>query len=216
MLQSGRREFQLVELLTFSEALLAGILLLGAAHRLWHGPRPPGGRPAPLYATALMGLVGIAALFFAAEEISWGQTFLGWDTPESYRSRSGETNLHNMDLLVSVQTLGSIFLGAVFFAIPLAWRKRDSLGLPPGLGPAIPPGPAVFTVAFAFCWKAWKNLYRVLYDGDVDTATVFYVQFLEQINEQKEMFCAQGLLFYGLACWNRTRPSGREDKQANK
>ena len=44
--------------------------------------------------------IGVAALslfYVAGEEISWGQNYLGWETPESWMSVNdqGETNLHN-------------------------------------------------------------------------------------------------------------------------
>jgi len=48
--------------------------------------------------TAWFLLHGLGALYFAGEEISWGQHFFGWDTPETIRSLNdqNETNLHNM------------------------------------------------------------------------------------------------------------------------
>lgn len=206
VLSSTEREFQVVELITVTEAFLAASMLSCAGWRLWRRPSrdlgsdqggPRGGQrlqPALL----VLGLTAAAAFFFAGEEISWGQTFLGWDTPQTYAAHSGETNLHNTSL--PVQSLGSLYLAAVFFGLPLAWRYRDALGLPPGLRSAVPPGPVIFTFAFAFAWKAWKSVYGLIGDKDPQSATTFYLGFLEQINEQKEMLCAHGLLVYGVSC----------------
>ena len=43
-------------------------------------------------------LHGLGALFFAGEEISWGQHFFNWQTPETISALNdqNETNLHNM------------------------------------------------------------------------------------------------------------------------
>ena len=47
---------------------------------------------------AVMLLAGIAALYFAGEELSWGQHHLGYETPESVAkyNRQREFNLHNI------------------------------------------------------------------------------------------------------------------------
>lgn len=43
-------------------------------------------------------LHGVGAFYFAGEEISWGQHFIGWETPETIAllNDQNETNLHNM------------------------------------------------------------------------------------------------------------------------
>src|SRR5690606_20297023 len=52
----------------------------------------------------LFGWIALAALcsfYVAAEEISWGQRIIGWDTPESWLAINDhkETNLHNSFVL---------------------------------------------------------------------------------------------------------------------
>lgn len=44
------------------------------------------------------GFLGLACLYFAGEEASWGQHWVGWSTPEGIKALNdqGETNLHNM------------------------------------------------------------------------------------------------------------------------
>lgn len=85
-------EFGLIENLTVA-CLIVGI---GVGIRLL--VRPPAG--AGPYRIWLMLLV-LGALYFAGEEISWGQHFFGWQTPESWAglNRQAETNLHNVNSL---------------------------------------------------------------------------------------------------------------------
>jgi hypothetical protein len=47
---------------------------------------------------AWLGVVTLAALYFAGEEMSWGQHLLHWSTPDflARRNVQGETNLHNL------------------------------------------------------------------------------------------------------------------------
>lgn len=47
---------------------------------------------------AWVGLHVLACVYFAGEELSWGQHLLGWSTPEGIAALNdqGETNLHNM------------------------------------------------------------------------------------------------------------------------
>lgn len=83
-----------VELLTFALAFAAGLAGLRLARML------RGRREKPLvyafYAVFSLGLVVVAM-----EEVAWGQTLLGFETPASLRAinRQGETTLHNMGSL---------------------------------------------------------------------------------------------------------------------
>ena len=90
MIEAHGREYQIVEVLTFAAAFSASILLT-----VW-------ARCAYKYASrsdrigiAAVAVIALAAFFFAGEEISWGQTHIGWGTPEGYRELAAETNLHN-------------------------------------------------------------------------------------------------------------------------
>ena len=57
-------------------------------------------RELPRFVGLLMLLGGLAALYFAGEEISWGQTYLRFSTPECLEqiNRQKEFNLHNLEL----------------------------------------------------------------------------------------------------------------------
>ena len=219
ILEERRREWQIVELITVISALAASILLATAAQRLFrHGPSLYPDCPGPKWTAGrggaiLIGLTAVASFFFAGEEISWGQTYLGWSTPRSYKEISGETNLHNIrDLFISVQSMGSLFILIMFIGLPILWAITPLRAkLPDDWKPAIAEWPVVFTIAVAFTWKGFKNAYGWIVT-DVETSpTPFSEDFVAQINEQKEMLVAVGLLMYGLhrlAAARRVRGEG--------
>ena len=68
----------------------------------------------------------LACVYFAGEEISWGQWIFDWDTPEAIRSINihGETNLHNMtNLLDNIpRFLVELLIVVGGLILPL-WRK---------------------------------------------------------------------------------------------
>lgn len=191
VLEFSRREYQIVEIATVASALPACLLLFWSA---WRFGQDSGQRSGGV----IVGVIGLATLFFAGEEISWGQTYLGWDTPEPIRPLGGETNLHNMRVPIPVQGLGSAFLLVMFVALPLAWRWRDRLPVPKGWACAIAEGPVVFSMVLAFAWKEIKTVYLWLGPEVEDSPAIFYVEFIEQINEQKELLVAVSLLIYAL------------------
>jgi hypothetical protein len=100
-----------------------------------HLRRPPGSWWAVCYGVATVGLA-----FVAAEEISWGQRLLGFDTPAWFaRNRQGETNFHNLpgfrNVLIAI-VLPTLVLSVagglyVWFLRREAWaRLRAYLWLP--------------------------------------------------------------------------------------
>lgn len=83
-------ETGLVELLTVVFSISASLFAFGA----W---RHRGRLPTPYLGWWLL-IFAVGAFFFAGEEASWGQHFLGWSTPDAFRAFNdhGETNLHNI------------------------------------------------------------------------------------------------------------------------
>lgn len=74
-------------------------------------------------------LIVMGAVYFAGEEISWGQHFFGWGTPEPWAriNEQAETNLHNTSPLFNqlprtLLTLAALVGGVV---APLWIRSRD-------------------------------------------------------------------------------------------
>jgi hypothetical protein len=89
-------------------------------------------RSAHVDKVAPIALIGLAVALFvvAMEEISWGQTFLGWQTPESVASWNyqNETNLHNaFNFVLGRAYLAAGLVGflAVSASIVIRWKFPD-------------------------------------------------------------------------------------------
>jgi len=106
--------------------LLLIVLLLGLYARLAIGLWRSGHRRlAPLF-----GVATIAMVFLAGGEISGGQRIFGWGTPEELDdiNDQGETNIHNVGVLLRLFNLGLVGVCAAAIALPIArwivWRDR--------------------------------------------------------------------------------------------
>ena len=242
------RESQAVEVVTVCAAFVASILLLWSGWWLWRAgvdsmpkfgvdPRVLKG-PALLRGrggAVVIGAVGLAAFFFAGEEVNWGENFLYWGVPEHEKGLDRVTNVHNKKLPISVQGLGSVFLGAVIFGMPILWRMRRRWPQISDWAPAIAEGPVIFAMAIAILWSELKTVYVTLYpdvadieaekyhavlaqiNGEVpitvESPLLHYVGFFEQIREHKEMLVAVTLLLFGLYRLGKLkRLSARHDK----
>ncbi|MCZ6834619.1 MAG: hypothetical protein O7G85_02490 [Planctomycetota bacterium] len=195
VLSAKERELQAVEIITFASAFLGGILLTWAAWKAWRQGAQSGksglkGRGGAF----IVGIIALASIFFAGEEISWGQSYFGWKTPKAYKQVSVETNLHNTK--INVNAMGSVFLVVMFFGLPIVWKTNWPVKPPADWRFAIAEGPVVFSMACAFAWKEVKYTYR-WFNPDYEEAE-FYLEFLDQFNEHKEMLVAVTLLMYGV------------------
>jgi hypothetical protein len=200
VLEYQQRETQAVEYVTVGSAFLASVLLFIAAAKQWRISRSELGASRFPGGPVFIFVIALAAFFLTGEEINWGQTYLGWETPESVRPVSQVTSLHNAKLPISINDLGSLFILVMFVGLPIAWalRERLRLPLPRDWVPAVAEWPVVFCMAFATVWKLVKDIYRVGKSDAELKASPFYVEFVEQINEHKELLVAVGLLMYAL------------------
>ena len=84
-------ENQPIELVSFGAFFVAGLAGLWHLRALAREGVPGGTR-------ALFGLISLGLLVVAMEEISWGQWFFRFETPEAieWRNMQGELNLHNL------------------------------------------------------------------------------------------------------------------------
>ncbi len=89
-----------------------------------------------------LALAALGSLYIAGEEASWGQHYLGWETPEGWQgfNDQNETNLHNTSSWLDQKPRTLLELGVIVggIAIPLAalgWpairRSRLAIILPP-------------------------------------------------------------------------------------
>jgi hypothetical protein len=206
VLEAYRRETQAVEIATFVFLVLAGLVLVRAVWRQavrWRTGREPGSG----WALGILVLVMLACFFVAGEEIDWGDSWGLWGAAAP-KGDLDALNIHNTSAL-PIKSLGSLFLVAVFFGLPIAWALRDRLKLPSGLGAAVPRWPVIVAMALAFGWRLIKNVY-VGFVGEANLGAYsdggLYWQFIEQINEQKELLIAAALFLYAVWRLRATRP----------
>ena len=197
ILEAVNREKQAVEILTWTAALAAAVLLFPTAVRLQLQTRHAGGSPLP-GAVLFIGLVALAAFFFAGEELSWGQTWFHWRTPSELKTVSRETNLHNGRLGGLVHTGGNLFMLVMFVGLPIVWRFRDRLRLPLDWRAGIAEWPVAATAILADLVRVPKQIFAATHTSVQMHASPFYMQYLEEIDEQKEMLIAFAMLIYAL------------------
>ena len=223
ILEERYREYQAVEMITFGCSTLAAVFGFVAAfvvYRQARRHRPGGGmlmRLSVLGAPGVLGVTALAALFFAGEEVNWGQTFTRWGEPEFTQGAAvteayTAQNVHNNLEGLSVQSLGSVYLVLVLVLVPVVWARRERWGLPASWSPAVAAWPAGAAVVFAYLVKGVKSVYRAVVGGDEAKLNTFYMGYLEQINEQKEMLLALALLLY--MAYALARALGREAPSA--
>ena len=91
--------------------------------------------------TLWLAAVTLGCVYFAGEEVSWGQHWFGWETPEAIAriNDQGETSLHNMSSWLDQKPRGLLLLWVVVggFLYPIWTRVRSPRKTP------------------ASAWQAW-------------------------------------------------------------
>lgn len=125
-----RRWFSMENSLT--ELATAAIALSASLFALWLFARRTRFR-AP-WAGAWFMLAALGCFYIAGEEISWGQHFLDWESPEVFaiHNKQGETNIHNMHHVLgrlpkALLEVGAIVIGIVFLASGYSWERWGRL-----------------------------------------------------------------------------------------
>jgi hypothetical protein len=134
---------------------------------------------------AFIFLATIACLYLAGEEVSWGQHFFKWATPEGWENRQNETNLHNtywvLEKFPRIMLETGIFIGVLLIPLAAAFNeqiRRARLAIF---------FPAAIMVPTALCAMGFKAIHTRINDvrvfGDTiprpsEAAETFYVMFL--------------------------------------
>ena len=94
----GHHELSFIEIATVVFLLPGSVLAMVLSVRFWRHHSTPR-KQAKTMAVAMLALA-VAALYFGGEEMSWGQSYLKWTTPDRWKSinKQDETNLHNLEL----------------------------------------------------------------------------------------------------------------------
>lgn len=153
---------------------------------------------------ALVVVMILGSIYFAGEELSWGQHLAGFETPESIRERNyqNEMNLHNTEGIVgdlldkiprTILTVG-IFIGGIVF--PFIRRK-----LPAWIERYVPGKEVVFVSVLAVFISVPPKLFKMAGLHPERTASEGREKFLEARfdgGEMKEMYIALFILLFAL------------------
>ena len=78
-----------------------------------------------------LSLFAVAAIFFAGEDLNWGQYYFGWTAPEFFQAhnREHETNLHNMSSWFNQKPrlVAELWLLIAGILVPLGWKLPQRL-----------------------------------------------------------------------------------------
>lgn len=145
----------------------------------------------------------LGSIYYAGEEISWGQHYFGWATPESWSSVNDqqETNLHNTAAIFDQipRTLLSIaaLIGGVLIPIfrKFSKHKPDEHSFLDWLLPTYVCLPAALLSLFV-SWH--EKIYKVL---DINIPVVLDIR----AGETKECLLALFMMMYALSIWYRNK-----------
>jgi len=149
-----------------------------------------------------MGIFLLGAIYYAGEELSWGQHLFGWSTPEQWTEINDqqETNLHNTSAFFDQIPRTLLSLGAIVggVLIPL-YRKftqhvRDENSLVDWILPTFVCLPSGLLTQLV----SWQEIYEVL-GTDIPVALDI------SAGETKECMLALFLMMYALSIWYRNR-----------
>ncbi|WP_295811159.1 hypothetical protein [uncultured Nitratireductor sp.] len=142
-------------------AAMVGLTMAAWWGRTVTGPRLLGLFPPPY----VLGGMAAAVFFILMEEMSWGQHWLGWSTPELFsRNVQNETNIHNF---YTYQFEAVYYTSAIFCFVVLPWCwPRGASGFFAQVEPYLPPRVfALLALPIAsLMYEAWNIVpYQVWY-----------------------------------------------------
>ena len=181
-------ESGLIENATAILLIPATIFAVGIGLRLFQ-------RMGPMYPMWFFG-VALICFGFAGEEVSWGQHWLGWESPEYFveNNRQGETNFHNLNIhfgrvVKSILTLAIIIGGLI---MPLrSSASADPVNLTPKrrfLRFITPTRVCIPAAAFVLGVRLIERV-KTWFDLDWDFIAV-------NLKESQELYIALFLLIY--------------------
>ena len=145
----------------------------------------------------------IGCVYFAGEELSWGQHFFGWSTPESWSSVNDqqETNLHNTAAIFDriPRTLLSIaaLIGGVL--IPVYRRLNNHVPNENSFFDWLFPTYACLPAALLSLLVSWHEKLYSLFDTTIPAVLDI------RAGETKECLLALFMMIYVLSIWYRNR-----------
>jgi len=153
----------------------------------------------------------LACVFFAGEEISWGQWLFEWKSPEIFRQLNSqqETNLHNITpwLFQKPQAIVEIWIVFCGLMLPLWRRYKNKVWVLPDktwMFWLLPSYVCIPPAAFTLLLRLFKPFFKAL-----------PLSQLERLGsgELREFYIALFLCFYLLSFWFRIKNKGPEKRR---
>ena len=144
----------------------------------------------------------LGAIYYAGEELSWGQHFVGWETPEQWAEINDqqETNLHNTNGLFDQVPRTLLSLGALIggVLIPLyRWFKHYVLDKDLLIDWILPTF-VCLPAALMTILISWQKIYET-FGSEIPEALHI------SVGETKECMLALFMMMYALSIWYRNR-----------
>ncbi len=152
---------------------------------------------------AWMVLFLLSAIYYAGEEMSWGQHFFGWGTPDQWTEFNDqqETNLHNTAAIFDQipRTLLSLaaLIGGVL--IPIFRKYKNHIPSKESFFDWLLPTYVCLPAALLSLLVSWhEKIYKLL---EVNIPAVLDIR----AGETKECLLALFMMVYALSIWYRNR-----------
>jgi len=224
----GHHEMSFLEIATVVMLLPASVIGVVLFVRFLRGKTLPHKQARTIAIVMLVAALG--ALYFGGEEMSWGQSYLKWNTPDSWENinKQGETNIHNLQLdqygpwiswidgivnnaprqvLLVISILGVVLPVATY-----RWRRRPDArkSIWYWLLPTLPLVPICFLAATSTLPEKLAKLLRDVYGPEYWPNHDTYVRmaFIAPGGELKEYCYGMVILFYFISLLIRTSPRG--------
>ncbi|MBI1328233.1 MAG: hypothetical protein GC136_11435 [Alphaproteobacteria bacterium] len=176
------------------ESLQVGVLFLCASYILLLLCRQH--KKLPRYIICWLGLCGVATIFILLEEISYGQHYVGWQTPEPLEKLNNqhETNLHNMSswfdqkpraMLELSVIVGGLLMPLLRTLSPLALSK-----IPSKITPLLPDSALFVTALLAILPRVYERI--------VDQLGHYHLHLFTRTSEVQELYFYYFMLLYVL------------------
>lgn len=137
-------------------------------------------------------LLGLGLIFLIGEELSWGQRFMGWETPEALvaRNKQDETNLHNIHGVGAAFKWIQMLVGAYGAFLPILVIRWNWLRpYRHFLSRVVPHYILIPFFLPLFVWRLYRNL--------LEPPSKYYFV-ISEYNEVLELILALGFFFFVL------------------
>ncbi len=194
------REDGVVEVLQIVVLLATALVASAIAGRLF---RTNEKRWALIYAGVTLGLIVIAG-----EEMSWGQRVLGIETSGFFGryNKQGETNLHNLKLVMPLAPHVTTFILIVLIVLSL--RSRGSRGESRLQGNARLWMPSALLLPAWLCYASYRSFRTVRSIADIRSTLV-----LSRLEEPAELIFYTGLLAFAVVVRSRLAQQRQPDRR---